>query len=157
MKNKKKLCGFSFSINIANFEAFLSRIKLIKNLLFLKSVILSNNCPKSPQKYLPKICHMIFILQLQMIRDFATKKALLPDAQQQDLSHRFRFCPKDQMMIYIPYKNNNLNFAALLISTERPTKLPSLPNLDFLVGQAVQFLLVFLCKSIWLHTILYTA
>ena len=59
-EKRKKLHGFSFSINIANFEAFLSRIKLIKNLLFLKSVILSNNCPKSPQKYLPKICHMIF-------------------------------------------------------------------------------------------------
>ena len=57
------------------------------------------------------------------------------------------------MMIYIPYKNNNSNFAALLISTERPTKLPSLPNLDFLVVQAGQFLLVFLCKSIWLQTL----
>ena len=30
----KKLCGFSFSINIANFEAFLSVFKLTKNLFF---------------------------------------------------------------------------------------------------------------------------
>ena len=36
-EKRKKLCGFSFSINIANFEAFLQRIKLTKNLLFLKS------------------------------------------------------------------------------------------------------------------------
>ena len=34
----KKLRGFSFSINIANFEAFLSVFKLTKNPLFLKSV-----------------------------------------------------------------------------------------------------------------------
>ena len=33
----KKLHGFSFSINIANFEAFLSVFKLSKNLFFLKS------------------------------------------------------------------------------------------------------------------------
>ena len=36
-KQRKNLHGFSFSINIANFEAFLQRIKLTKNLLFLKS------------------------------------------------------------------------------------------------------------------------
>ena len=36
-EKQKKLCGFSFSINIANFEAFLSVFKLTKNLLFLKS------------------------------------------------------------------------------------------------------------------------
>ena len=34
----KKLHGFTFSINVANFEAFLLVIKLTKNLLFLKSV-----------------------------------------------------------------------------------------------------------------------
>ena len=34
----KKLRRFSFSINIANFEAFLSVFKLTKNLFFLKSV-----------------------------------------------------------------------------------------------------------------------
>ena len=34
---RKKLHGFSFSINIANFEAFLSVFKLTKNLLLLKS------------------------------------------------------------------------------------------------------------------------
>ena len=33
----KKLPGFSFSINIANFEAFLLVFKLTKNLFFLKS------------------------------------------------------------------------------------------------------------------------
>ena len=33
----KKLRGFSFSINIANLEAFLQRIKLTKNLFFQKS------------------------------------------------------------------------------------------------------------------------
>ena len=37
-EKRKKLCGFSFSINIANFEAFLSVFKLTKNPLFLKSV-----------------------------------------------------------------------------------------------------------------------
>ena len=37
-EKRKKLHGFSFSINIANFEAFLSVFKLTKNLFFLKSV-----------------------------------------------------------------------------------------------------------------------
>ena len=36
-EKRKKLRGFSFSINIANFEAFLSVFKLTKNLFFLKS------------------------------------------------------------------------------------------------------------------------
>ena len=36
-EKRKKLHAFSFSINITNFEAFLKRIKLTKNLLFLKS------------------------------------------------------------------------------------------------------------------------
>ena len=36
-EKRKKLRGFSFSINIANFEAFLSVFKLTKNPLFLKS------------------------------------------------------------------------------------------------------------------------
>ena len=36
-EKRKKLRGFSFSINIANFEAFLSVFKLSKNLFFLKS------------------------------------------------------------------------------------------------------------------------
>ena len=36
-EKQKKLRGFSFSINIANFEAFLSVFKLTKNLFFLKS------------------------------------------------------------------------------------------------------------------------
>ena len=36
-EKRKKLLGFSFSINIANFEAFLSVFKLTKNPLFRKS------------------------------------------------------------------------------------------------------------------------
>ena len=36
-EKRKKLRGFSFSINIANFEAFLLVFKLTKNLFFLKS------------------------------------------------------------------------------------------------------------------------
>ena len=36
-EKRKKLRGFSFSINIANFEAFLSVFKLTKNPLFLCS------------------------------------------------------------------------------------------------------------------------
>ena len=39
-EKRKKLHGFSFSINIANFEAFLSVFKLTKNPLFLKSEVL---------------------------------------------------------------------------------------------------------------------
>ena len=37
-EKRKKLCGFSFSINIPNFEAFFSVFNLTKNLFFLKSV-----------------------------------------------------------------------------------------------------------------------
>ena len=40
-EKRKKLRGFSFSINIANFEAFLSVFKLAKNLFFLKSDVRS--------------------------------------------------------------------------------------------------------------------
>ena len=40
----KKLRGFSFSINIANFEAFLKRIKLFKNFFFLKISSVFNSC-----------------------------------------------------------------------------------------------------------------
>ena len=36
-EKRKKLHGFSFSINIANFEAFLLVFELTKNSLFLKS------------------------------------------------------------------------------------------------------------------------
>ena len=36
-EKRKKLRGFSFSINMANFEAFLLVFKLTKNLFFLKS------------------------------------------------------------------------------------------------------------------------
>ena len=38
-EKRKKLHGFSFSINIANFEVFLSVFKLTKNLFFRKSVL----------------------------------------------------------------------------------------------------------------------
>ena len=37
-EKRKKLRGFSFSINMANFEAFRRTKKLISNLFFLKSV-----------------------------------------------------------------------------------------------------------------------
>ena len=37
-EKRKKLRGFSFSINIANFEAFCRTKKFISNLFFLKSV-----------------------------------------------------------------------------------------------------------------------
>ena len=37
-EKRKKLRGFSFSINMANFEAFFRTKKLISNLFFLKSV-----------------------------------------------------------------------------------------------------------------------
>ena len=37
-EKRKKLHGFSFSINMANFEAFCQTKKLISNLFFLKSV-----------------------------------------------------------------------------------------------------------------------
>ena len=41
---RKKLSGFSFSINIANFEAFCRTKKLISNLFFLKSdVVISKS------------------------------------------------------------------------------------------------------------------
>ena len=43
-EKRKKLHGFSFSINIANFEAFLWTKKLISNLFFLKSAQVSNLC-----------------------------------------------------------------------------------------------------------------
>ena len=36
-EKRKKLLGFSFSINMANFEAFCRTKKLISNLFFLKS------------------------------------------------------------------------------------------------------------------------
>ena len=44
-EKRKKLHGFSFSINIANFEAFPLVFKLTKNPLFLKSDVttLSSN------------------------------------------------------------------------------------------------------------------
>ena len=42
-EKRKKLHGFSFSINIANFEAFRRSKKLISNLFFLKSDIVHSN------------------------------------------------------------------------------------------------------------------
>ena len=46
-EKRKKLRGFSFSINIANFEAFLSVFKLTTNLFFLKSErVLGQSTPK---------------------------------------------------------------------------------------------------------------
>ena len=45
-EKRKKLRGFSFSINITNFEAFLSVLKLTKNSLFLKSGLLDGTLPE---------------------------------------------------------------------------------------------------------------
>ena len=42
MKNEKKIHGFSYTLNIANFEAFSWSISLSANILFLKSVIVQN-------------------------------------------------------------------------------------------------------------------
>ena len=36
-EKRKKLCGFSYTLNIANFEVFRWNISLSANLLFLKS------------------------------------------------------------------------------------------------------------------------
>ena len=41
-EKRKKLSGFSFSINMANFEAFCQTKKLISNLFFLKSELLDD-------------------------------------------------------------------------------------------------------------------
>ena len=45
-EKRKKLRGFSFSINMANFEAFRRTKKLISNLFFLKSVERANEWKK---------------------------------------------------------------------------------------------------------------
>ena len=45
-EKRKKLSGFSFSINIANFEAFCRTKKLISNLFFLKSAYLLSLHPQ---------------------------------------------------------------------------------------------------------------
>ena len=44
-EKRKKLRGFSFSINMANFEAFFRTKKLISNLFFLKSVHVITGSP----------------------------------------------------------------------------------------------------------------
>ena len=49
-EKRKKLHGFSFSINIANFEAFRWTKKLISNLFFLKSVKVSVSSFKSSSR-----------------------------------------------------------------------------------------------------------
>ena len=41
-EKQKKLPGFSFSINIANFEAFLQTKKLISKFFFLKSEVVTS-------------------------------------------------------------------------------------------------------------------
>ena len=48
-EKRKKLCGFSFSINMANFEAFCWTKKLISNLFFLKSVVGISELPTDRQ------------------------------------------------------------------------------------------------------------
>ena len=47
-EKRKQLRGFSFSINVANFEAFRQTKKLISNLFFLKSDYL-DKIPKQNQ------------------------------------------------------------------------------------------------------------
>ena len=54
-EKRKKLSGFSFSINIANFEAFCPTKKLISSLFFLKSAMLiiwvfQDVCPRPLSK-----------------------------------------------------------------------------------------------------------
>ena len=56
-EKRKKLYGFSFSINMTNFEANHQTKKLSSNLFFLKSVILreaSEASCKKPNRYLGK-------------------------------------------------------------------------------------------------------
>ena len=48
-EKRKKLRGFSFSINMANFEAFHWTKKLISNLFFLKSV--------------PSLCFIVVVIE----------------------------------------------------------------------------------------------
>ena len=47
-EKRKKLRGFSFSINMANFEAFCWTKKLISNLFFLKSDSISKPHDQAP-------------------------------------------------------------------------------------------------------------
>ena len=49
-EKRKKLCRFSFSINMENFEVFRQTKKLISNLFFLKSEIATTNCCLAWQK-----------------------------------------------------------------------------------------------------------
>ena len=52
-KNEKKLHGFSYTKNMANFEVFLSRIKLSANLLFMRSEVCN---PHDITQILPSVC-----------------------------------------------------------------------------------------------------
>ena len=59
-EKRKKLHGFSFSINIANFEAFRWTKKLISNLFFLKSEVAheGNNYSLSLHSLQRKVSHL---------------------------------------------------------------------------------------------------
>ena len=63
-EKRKKLRGFSFSINIANFEAFLLVFKLTKNPLFLKSVNIYILIKNIYRKYIFQPAHFVNYFQL---------------------------------------------------------------------------------------------
>ena len=65
-EKQKKLHGFSFSINIANFEAFRWTKKLISNLFFLKSVSTFIKC-NIRQKYDPKNSNYKYLYNYNII------------------------------------------------------------------------------------------
>ena len=52
-EKRKKLHGFSYTKNMANFEVFLSTIKLSANLLFMRSEVCN---PHDITQILPSVC-----------------------------------------------------------------------------------------------------
>ena len=66
-EKQKQLRGLSFSINIANFEAFLLVFKLSKNLLFLKSELQAQFFQKKPRR-LPNNCTFLHFSPLYHIQ-----------------------------------------------------------------------------------------
>merc|ERR1712001_331049 len=69
-EKRKKLHGFSFSINIANFEAFLLVFKLTKNLFFLKSATLHLEKVTEATLHLEKVTEAMakFSLSLEYLK-----------------------------------------------------------------------------------------
>ena len=66
-EKQKKLRGLSFSINIANFEAFLLVFKLTKNFLFLKSELQAQFFQKKTRR-LPNNCTFLHFSPLYHIQ-----------------------------------------------------------------------------------------